>query len=328
MVIAAVVLVSFFVALAVTRQLIFYAHKSGLLDTPNVRSSHTRPTPRGGGIGICAGVGAGVAAAGIAGAALPPWPLLVLLAAVAALGYWDDRARGLAASLRMGLQILAAGAAVWILGPFEHFPLPAPFDVPAGLLAWPLSVVWIVGVLNLYNFLDGIDGFAGLQGVIAGLGLAALPVTEPVRILGLAAAAACLGFLRWNWHPARIFMGDVGSTMLGFLYATAPLLLEPERRGQGVVDRPIALVLSCRWYVYNSPPVQPGRKGLGSTPVALVSAAGPDRLEAFGSQRACRSHDARAGGYDGGHGVGRRFFRHGVRAGGRHHGICRLLDVG
>ena len=232
---AAVFFVSLLAALAVTRQLIFYAHKSGMLDTPNARSSHTKPTPRGGGVGICVGLAAGLIVAQLAGAPMPPWQLLAALAAVAALGYWDDRARGLPARLRMALQIACAAVVVWRLGPLEYLPLPEPLDVPLGLLAWPLTITWIVAVLNLYNFLDGIDGFAGLQGAVAGLGFAVLPVPDEVRVLGLAAAGACLGFLRWNWHPAKIFMGDVGSTMLGFLYASAPLLLEPGRKSQGII---------------------------------------------------------------------------------------------
>jgi Fuc2NAc and GlcNAc transferase len=174
-------------------------------------------------------------AAKAAGTALPPWPLLAALAAVAALGYWDDRARGLPARLRMALQIAAAAVVAWRLGPLEYLPLPEPLDVPIGWFGWPLTIIWIVAVLNLYNFLDGIDGFAGLQGAVAGLGFAVLPVPGEVRVLGLAAAGACLGFLRWNWHPAKIFMGDVGSTMLGFLYASAPLLLEPGRKSQGII---------------------------------------------------------------------------------------------
>ena len=229
---------AFLAAWLVTAWMVRHAHRVGLLDEPNVRSSHTTPTPRGGGLGVCAGVAAGWAVAAYSHQA-PHWALGVALLAVAAVGFWDDMARGVPAGVRFPLQALASLAIIAALGPIERFPLPAPLDLPLGWLSWPLTLFWMVSVLNIYNFLDGIDGFAGTQGLVAGLAMVFLPGPEPSRWLGAVIAAACAAFLHWNWHPARIFMGDVGSTMLGLLFASAPLAAE--KRGAAVFSMTLLL---------------------------------------------------------------------------------------
>jgi UDP-N-acetylmuramyl pentapeptide phosphotransferase/UDP-N-acetylglucosamine-1-phosphate transferase len=94
-----------------------------------------------------------------------------------------------------------------------------------------LLALWFVGLVNVYNFMDGIDGIAGLQAVVAGVAWAiigtvlSLPL---VQLTGAVIASAALGFLTLNWHPAKIFMGDAGSTVLGFLFATLPFLATVE----------------------------------------------------------------------------------------------------
>jgi UDP-N-acetylmuramyl pentapeptide phosphotransferase/UDP-N-acetylglucosamine-1-phosphate transferase len=173
------------------------------LDTPNVRSLHATPVPRSGGIAIMAG---GFAAGLALGAS---WPLLGGLLALALLSYVDDH-RPLPAKLRLSAHALVAVA--WLaleMGPVSPWLLPLLF----------LGIVWMT---NLYNFMDGIDGLAGGMAVI-GFGAYALGFLDSgaleLALLSASIAAAAAAFLRFNFHPARIFMGDVGSIPLGFLAA-------------------------------------------------------------------------------------------------------------
>ena len=194
----------------------------GVLDVPNERSSHETPVPRGGGIGVIAGIVGGAVFLCVAGLQLPPWPVLAAVLAVAVLGAAEDLGRDLAPGARLVVQTAVACAVVGVLGPLERLPVPSPLDVPLGVLGWPLTVLWVVGVTNIFNFLDGIDGYAGLQGVVAGAAMALVGFGW-VAGFGVVSAAACAGFLVHNWHPARVFMGDVGSLTLGFLFAVLPL---------------------------------------------------------------------------------------------------------
>ena len=210
------------VSILVTRLVWSYAQKR-LLDRPNERSSHQIPTPRGGGLGLVAGLlVAGSASSllleGCSGAAL-----LIPIAVMAVLGWWDDHA-SLSARLRLVAQFALVASLAWMMGPPAVVILgPWQMAIPPLLLAVILVIggVWLV---NLTNFMDGIDGIAGVQGVVGCLGLALMlpasadPLTETVRIILFAGSGACAGFLRWNWPPARIFMGDVGSTTLGLIF--------------------------------------------------------------------------------------------------------------
>ena len=173
------------------------------MDHPNARSLHETPTPRVGGLGILAGVA--TASVWLADGALLPVQLAAL--ALAALSVLDD-VRGLPVALRFLAHFIAAAACLLALG-------LTGWTVLLGTLA----VVWMT---NLYNFMDGADGLAGGMAAIgfAALALAAWLGNAP----GLAAfcaaiAAAALAFLRFNFPPARVFMGDAGSIPLGFLAA-------------------------------------------------------------------------------------------------------------
>jgi len=192
----------------------------GVLDIPNERSSHSSPTPRGGGIAVASVLlavwlvfwlyGAGDAAAHHF------WIILAAGAALALISWVDDVRGGLPAILRLGAQAIAVGAGLFALpvgGAVFQGALPPMLDLALSGLIW----LWF---LNLFNFMDGIDGIAGSQTGSAGLGLFALAIICPAAAglgaYGLALAAVALGFLPWNWQPARIFLGDVGSIPLGF----------------------------------------------------------------------------------------------------------------
>lgn len=225
--------IAFAVSWAVVRWLIQFLRAKQMMDVPNERSSHKVPTPRGGGLGIVAGIAAGWAVLALLGAPLPHVTVLAGAAVIALLGYLDDR-MDMSAGTRFLVQILAAALVAVPVGGLPQLPFPAPLNVPLGPLAIPVAILWMVGVVNIYNFLDGIDGHAGLQGLIAGAGFAVLWWGSATGNTGLVVALAAAGFLLHNWHPARIFMGDVGSTTLGFLFAALPVQLEPEVRAEAV----------------------------------------------------------------------------------------------
>jgi len=188
-----------------------WAERKAILDHPNERSSHVVPTARGGGIAIVV-----ITLAGSALWMTPKFAVVAACALVIAIVSFIDDLRHLPATLRLGVQV---GAAV---------PVALLFVPP---LWTPLAVLWIVGLTNAYNFMDGIDGIAGGQAVVAGGAWALLGMTaqQPlVAGVGLLIAGSSAGFLMHNWQPARIFMGDVGSAFLGFLFASLAVMAWPD----------------------------------------------------------------------------------------------------
>jgi UDP-N-acetylmuramyl pentapeptide phosphotransferase/UDP-N-acetylglucosamine-1-phosphate transferase len=220
------------------------ATRLGILDIPNERSSHVSTTPRGGGIGIVAGVAAGLIYLSAAGVPLDR-NLGVLLAgagALAVLGVVDDR-RSVRATYRIAVQVVVAVVVVALIGGVDRLPLPPPLDLPIGVVGLPLAVVWLVGVTNFYNFMDGIDGLAGGQGFASCAGvIIGLWSTGAVE-LAVVLAAACLGFLLLNSPPARIFLGDSGSYSVGFAIAGMPLLAPQFGRPAAMFAVAIGLML-------------------------------------------------------------------------------------
>lgn len=225
--------VAFAVSGTATAVLIPLLRRNNVLDLPNSRSSHIAPTPRGGGIGLVLGLAAVQLVALPLGAQMLNFRLLMAALLVAMCGLADD-IYGLPALLRLGIQCAAAMLAISGSGSLDRFPLPAPFAFGIAKAGAVLSVLWVVGVTNIFNFLDGIDGFAGMQGLLAGLALGIFAEGNVAATLGFGIAGACAGFLVHNWHPAKVFMGDIGSTTIGFLLAAAPLQLPRQARSQGV----------------------------------------------------------------------------------------------
>jgi UDP-N-acetylmuramyl pentapeptide phosphotransferase/UDP-N-acetylglucosamine-1-phosphate transferase len=207
-----------------------WAERRQLLDLPNERSSHTRPTPRGGGVII-------VAVTLICGAMLPAiygrpslWPAYVSYAAgallVAAVSWLDDL-RSLPSSARFAAHLAGAAAAIAGLGYWHVVKLPVVGELNWGGWGAAVTVVWIVGLTNAFNFMDGTDGIAGAQALVAGIGWALLGWQSGyilVAGIGLLIAGSSFGFLVHNWPPARIFMGDVGSAFLGYTLAVLPVM--------------------------------------------------------------------------------------------------------
>ncbi len=187
-----------------------------------------------GGIAVLGGAAAGLLLLRVTTEVhLPPVPFLIAVGLVALVGLADDF-RGIPAWLRLLVQ--TASAAILILQGFvlEQLPLPAPLNLPAGVLSPLLTWLWLVGVTNLFNFLDGIDGYAGWQATVGCAGVISLGLGPAMSAAAAAVGGAVAGFLCHNWHPARIFLGDVGSTALGFFLAASPLTAPLEWREEAV----------------------------------------------------------------------------------------------
>ena len=191
------------------------AVRASLLDKPNERSLHTVPTPRLGGVAIVIAVAMVSVIQALRDQETAS--LLGVGLAIALVGLIDDL-RPISARIRLLLQLAAASALLWVLGvPPLDLISGITLDAPRWLTASVL-VVWIVGVLNIYNFMDGMDGLAGTQAVGAAAGCA-MVLGGDLRVFAAIVGAASAGFLVKNAPPARIFMGDSGSTFLGFMFA-------------------------------------------------------------------------------------------------------------
>ena len=193
------------------------------LDHPNDRSSHTVPTPRGGGLGVVPAA----LAVWVLFADYHPWPLLAGALLLMA-GSWIDDRRGLSPLTRI---IAQAAMVTWCAGGWGLDFLPA-FILGFGLL-------WFV---NLYNFMDGIDGITGVETASLGLGIALVAAISgtaaPLIVPALCLTGAALGFLVWNWHPAKVFLGDSGSVPLGLLAGALLIALALSGQWQAAVILP------------------------------------------------------------------------------------------
>lgn len=221
---AVLLVLAFSASLLITGLTRRYALRAGLIDHPNRRSSHSVPTPRGGGLSIVLVFILATLACAALGLVAPPaaFSLAAGGSLVAGVGLWDDRGH-VTAGRRLATHFSAIAVAMLLWGQLPSLQFASvlvPGWVTTGLVL--LSGAWLV---NLYNFMDGIDGIAGVEAVTVCAVAAALAWLNGEAglagwILTLAAAAA--GFLVWNWPPARIFMGDVGSGFVGFsLFALA-----------------------------------------------------------------------------------------------------------
>ena len=207
-----------------------FAHKVGAIDVPkDARRMHKKPIPRLGGLAIYGGFLCSILIFG----QLDETMLCVLLGAaiIVALGIFDD-VLALGAKLKFVVQIVAAAIPVCIgdlqIGLFTNLnPLSDTPFVHLGILAVPVTIIWIVGITNAVNLIDGLDGLAvGVSSIaaITMLAVALLTGNMPIAITMAALAGACIGFMPYNLNPAKIFMGDTGSTFLGYMLATVSIM--------------------------------------------------------------------------------------------------------
>ncbi len=202
-----------------------------LLDIPNDRSSHSQPTPRGGAVGFIIAFAAITLSTPIFSSYFPKFfrenlfsvsqPFLLQLWAIltplALIGFFDDK-HNLPARIRYLVQVTVGGITLFCFGPFPQ-PWLNELGLPGEIFLYSLTLIAITALINFYNFMDGLDGLvAGVTAVQ--LGFLALYLNQP---LWWPLVAGLLGFLWWNWSPAKIFMGDVGSTVLGAVVAIALL---------------------------------------------------------------------------------------------------------
>lgn len=206
-----------------------WVERRHILDIPNERSSHARPTPRGGGLAIVVITLAGWLLYVLLNPEMSCFSLLAYTGGavlVASISWLDDLHR-LPNKVRFAAHCIGAILIIMGFGYWKTVSVPIFDNLHLGWWGLPITFFWIVGLTNAYNFMDGIDGIAGGQGVVAGLGWAVLGwlSDQPmIGALGLLLASTSLGFLGHNWPPARIFMGDVGSAFLGYNFAAIPVI--------------------------------------------------------------------------------------------------------
>ncbi|MDR9874050.1 glycosyltransferase family 4 protein [Pseudomonas allii] len=222
LVFAAVLLVSLLLTWVLRR----YALSRSLMDIPNGRSSHSVPTPRGGGVAIVLTFLVALVLVALAGWVSwnAAWPLLGAGALIAVVGFLDDHGH-IAARWRLLAHFSAAIWALCWIGGLPTISL-AGVELDLGWFGHVLAALYLVWMLNLYNFMDGIDGIASIEAVCACSGACLvywLTGHESLMLAPMLLAVAVLGFLYWNFPPAHIFMGDAGSGFLGVVIGVLSL---------------------------------------------------------------------------------------------------------
>lgn len=236
---------------AATAGVLRLLHSWQIFDQPNHRSSHQIATPRGGGLAvvpvvviawICGSLLLGPVVTGF-------WALLAGVLMLAAISWLDDL-RSLPARLRFAVQVFAVVLALWASGEAALVfggRLPALIDHLIVGLLW----LWFI---NLFNFMDGIDGISAVESLAVAGGLAlcaAVAGLGPDLLFWSASlAAAALGFLVWNWSPARIFLGDVGSIPLGYLLGWLLILLAAQGQWVAAIILPLYYLADASWTLF------------------------------------------------------------------------------
>ena len=214
-----------------TGEVLGYLRRRQILDRPNERSSHQHPTPRGGGLGVVPAVLATWAVLALVPGPISHWAWVSIAGALLLMiASWADDRHNLPSAPRFLGQFVVVGGALALLPAgalvFQGW-LPPLADHAVAAIAW----VWFV---NVFNFMDGIDGITGVEAGSLGCGIAlviaATGTATGLAPFAMALGAAAAGFLVWNWHPAKLFLGDVGSIPLGFLLGG--LLLQLALAGQ------------------------------------------------------------------------------------------------
>lgn len=215
----------FVLSTALTGLMRRYALSRQLIDRPNQRSSHSVPTPRGGGVAIVVAFLVGLLLLEGGGSFAATAALWGAGVGVAGVGFADDHGH-IAARWRLLAHFSCAAWVIYWIG-VPHLELMGS-RVELGIFGVVLAALYLVWMLNLYNFMDGIDGIAGVEALTVGAGgalvywVAGMPLSNDAA-LPLLLAAAALGFLVWNFPPAKIFMGDAGSGFLGLMLAALSL---------------------------------------------------------------------------------------------------------
>ena len=207
------------------------AWKYKIMDHPNEGSSHSISMPLGGGLVIAILV----LATGAWVANEVDWKrslIYIVSGSIIAWMGWHDDVYSLPAGFRLVIQSLIAIISIWGMGYFKVITLASSSEFQLGMVGIVITFLWIIGLTNAFNFMDGIDGIAGGVAFSAGLGWMWLSLNVHNMFafwVALAIAASSLGFLGHNWFPAKIFMGDVASTFLGYSFAVLSLIVSDQR---------------------------------------------------------------------------------------------------
>ncbi len=228
--------------------------KRELFDIPNDRSSHTQPTPRGGGLVIffvCLGIFA------VYSLIFDLEKIWAYFAGAIIIGLisWLDDLYEVSVVWRFLAHSIAASLVIFSFGFWETIYFPFVGEIFVGRFGILLTFFGIVWLINAYNFMDGIDGIAGVQAVAAGIGWLFVGILwniNSVAFYGIIIALSSLAFLLHNWQPAKIFMGDVGSAFLGYTFAVMPLLAMPEVAIKNKSYLPMIGVVTVSAFVFDS----------------------------------------------------------------------------
>ncbi|HAU29382.1 MAG TPA: hypothetical protein DCW68_04630 [Rhodospirillaceae bacterium] len=236
---------SFALSCGLGRMILPLLRKWHVIDHPNARSSHVLPTPRGGGLAITKTmVLGGIMLLFMFHLGWTAWLPIAGSVGVGIVSWMDDR-KGLPVRVRLLVQMVAVVLPLWFM-PHDRmvFANLLPL-VPDRILAG-LCWLWFI---NLFNFMDGIDGIAAGEGTLVALGLAVVGIlsgaSEPFVLASLVVAGAALGFLVWNWHPAKMFMGDVGSIPLGYILGWLLLVLASHGQLASAIILPLYFVMDA-----------------------------------------------------------------------------------
>jgi Fuc2NAc and GlcNAc transferase len=227
--------------------------RKNIFDIPNERSSHTEPTPRGGGLIIdvvCLSI---FFAYCLIFQTNIYWSYFLGAIIVAVISWLDDLFT-VPSVWRFLCHSLAAILVVWNLGFWDSVYIPFGGTIQLGQIGQIITFFWIVWMINAYNFMDGIDGIAGVQAFTAGIGWLVVGILlgiEHAGFYGGVIAFSSLGFLIHNWQPAKIFMGDVGSAFLGYSFAVLPLVALKETNQEQFL-LPVIAVTLVSLFVFDS----------------------------------------------------------------------------
>ena len=281
---------AFSLSLFITGLMKRYAQRADLLDVPNYRSSHRVATPRGGGLSFVLVFLVSVVGLYLVGGLSTAFLFSLLIggALIAGIGFMDDH-QHVPALWRFLVQVAAASFAVEMCGGLPILQIGNRL-VDLGVSGDVAAIVFTVWLINLYNFMDGIDGIAAVEAIcVVGGALAissGIDAGESARSLLVVFVAAVSGFLVWNWPPAKIFMGDVGSGFIGFVLAIFAIISSKQGllpiwcwlilAGVFVVDSTVTLITRVingeQWYAaHNNHAYQKASRRLdGHQPVTLL----------------------------------------------------------
>ena len=189
-----------------------YSLRKKILAEPNERSLHEKPTPTGGGVAIVFVWYLGISILFLSGIIEKELFYALLCGALIAVISLIDDIFSLSPLLRLIVHFISSISALWLLGGLRPIIIPE-FEMNYTYIIYPLAIIGMVWFINLFNFMDGVDGFASVQAIIISL----VMFIFTGGISNILLIACITGFLFWNWPKARIFMGDVGSTQLGFI---------------------------------------------------------------------------------------------------------------